>query len=273
MLEVLQKIDTGHRYRILGYKSLYQYAVIALKLSESRAYSFILVSRKAAQIDKLKDAFKKNEITLSKAKRISSVINSQNAEEWLDRAKKLSQRMLERAVVKVNPQMGIQEGTRFIAENTLELKIAITPQTERRLKRAQDLLCQKKNRAVNLEETLREMLTLFLDKNDPVVKASRVLKTAKTTNKSQSTVNSNSKKEALSERTTLQSSLKHQLFLRDQGRCQERDPLSPEGICGDSRWIDSHHIVRVHEGGLNTLENLVLLCRAHHQIEHLRDTR
>src|SRR5262249_29968545 len=43
MLEVLQKIDEKKIYRYMGFRSLFQYATVALGLSESRAYNFIIV--------------------------------------------------------------------------------------------------------------------------------------------------------------------------------------------------------------------------------------
>src|ERR1700683_3458920 len=72
LIEILQKIDQDKIFRFFGYKSLFQYAVVALKLSENRAYTFIVVARKAKNIDKLQSSLKSGELTLSKAKRISS---------------------------------------------------------------------------------------------------------------------------------------------------------------------------------------------------------
>ncbi len=53
--------------------------------------------------------------------------------------------MLESAVAKVNPRSAVEEGTRFIAENTLELKMALSCQAEERFRKAQDILSQKKD--------------------------------------------------------------------------------------------------------------------------------
>ena len=75
LIEILQKIEHEKVYRFLGYKSLIQYAVIGLKLSKDRAYNFITVARKAREVDRLQVALRENKITLSKAKRISSVLN------------------------------------------------------------------------------------------------------------------------------------------------------------------------------------------------------
>jgi predicted HNH restriction endonuclease len=38
--------------------------------------------------------------------------------------------------------------------------------------------------------------------------------------------------------------------------------------CSEKRWLEIHHIMPVAEGGVNELENLALVCRAHHQFLH-----
>ena len=82
MIEILQRIDDQKVYRFLGFKSLFQYATLALKLSESRAYTFILVSRKASKLSKMHEALKTGALGLSQAKRITSVISKDNEEHW-----------------------------------------------------------------------------------------------------------------------------------------------------------------------------------------------
>ncbi len=293
MIEVLQKIDHHKIYRYMGFKSLFQYAVYGLKLSENRAYNFILISRKASKIDRFQQALRESEISLSQARRLSAVVTKTNSEEWIKKAKTLSQRGLERAVAKENPKTLIQEGTRFISENILELKAALGADTERLVSRVQDLLSQTLGRAASWDETLKAMAKLYIERKDPVVKASRCLRksikdqiqgedkeksyegtlsVAKEDSpdetKSQSQVASKdlAQRQAFSRtraaaRTPAPAQLKHQVNLRDKGKCRI------EG-CGDSRWTDMHHLIPVHKGGPNTLENLITLCRSHHQMEH-----
>jgi hypothetical protein len=225
MIEILQKIDEKKVYRMLGYKSLYQYSTIALKLSNGRAYNFIQVARKAAGLNRFQDALRKGEITLSKAKRISSVVNNENEEHWLKLSKSLSQRSLEHAVAKVNPKSSVQEGSHFVSENLLEFRAAISEDTEKMIKRVQDLLCQSKASVASFDETLKEMAKLYLEKNDPVVRAQRVLSkaiknesaTKAIKNVSQSQKDSSQRPEA---RKVLPQKLKNQILVRDLGQCQ-----------------------------------------------------
>lgn len=52
--------------------------------------------------------------------------------------------------------------------------------------------------------------------------------------------------------------LKAELWVRSQGRCEVPD-------CRVATLLDPHHIVKRSQGGADTLDNLVALCRAHHQ--------
>jgi HNH endonuclease len=276
MVEVLQKIDEKKVYRTLGFKSLYQYTTVALRLSPGRAYNFIQVSRKARNLSRFQEALKKGEITLSKAKRVTSVINEENEKEWIDLSKNLSQRNLERAVAKVNPRSSVEEGTRFVSESLLELKAAISLDTDQILKRVQDLLCQSKGGVASMDEAFRAMGQLYLKMNDPVIKAQRVLSKKIKGEHSKQNIQE-IKDQGISEtiknspqrlvnRKPLAQYLKHQVNLRDQGKCQ--DPT-----CEDRRWIDMHHIIPVSQGGQNILENLITLCSGHHALEHLHSWR
>jgi 5-methylcytosine-specific restriction protein A len=38
--------------------------------------------------------------------------------------------------------------------------------------------------------------------------------------------------------------------------------------CAQRRWLHYHHIIPKHQGGPDTLENLITLCSAHHKMEH-----
>jgi predicted restriction endonuclease len=132
------------------------------------------------------------------------------------------------------------------------------------------------------------MAQCYLEKKDPVIRAQRVLsKKIKTErpptsteleprgqphqiflnsqdpDESPSSTSKNKTQETqdLSFRKPIPTDLKHRVYLRDQGQCQKDD-------CHDSRWIDIHHIKPVSQGGLNILENLITLCKAHHHLEH-----
>jgi hypothetical protein len=60
--------------------------------------------------------------------------------------------------------------------------------------------------------------------------------------------------------------LRHALVVRDGG-------CVAEGCDRPPAWTEAHHVVHWAEGGTTALDNLVLLCRAHHRTVHEGDWR
>ena len=59
--------------------------------------------------------------------------------------------------------------------------------------------------------------------------------------------------------------VQRKVYLRDRGRCAY---LAPDGRrCGERAFLEFHHIHPHADGGLPTVENISLRCRAHNQYE------
>jgi 5-methylcytosine-specific restriction endonuclease McrA len=285
MIEALQSVDQNKVHRFLKCKNLTQYAQYLLKLSPHQMY-FITVARKAIRLDKLQLALKNKEISVSQAKRIVSVVDDSNVEEWLTKAKVMTQKQLERAVAKSDPKTLVMEGTRYLDESTLELKAAISESTDQLLRRVQEIESQKKNNHASYDDTLKAMARAYLEKHDPVAKAQRAIakklkqehrvkqkmQRSPEVQKRQKTLSlrrvlsQESNQSVFVKRRPLLAQTKHRVVIRDQDKCQG---LNPDGSpCLDSKWTDIHHIIPISQGGTNTIENLITLCKGHHQLEH-----
>jgi len=59
---------------------------------------------------------------------------------------------------------------------------------------------------------------------------------------------------------------KHEVTLRDGGRCTFTDQNGKR--CAEDKWLASHHIRHVKDGGGNEAGNLVTLCWHHHDLVH-----
>ena len=108
---------------------------------------------------------------------------------------------------------------------------------------------------MSLEETLEAMQEFFLEHKDPVRKAERA------TEKKSAVVPAPKSGGVVSvpRRKPIPASVRHQVFLRDRGKCT---------ICGSTRFPEIHHKREVAHGGADTLANLVTLCSAHHAYDH-----
>lgn len=282
LIEVLEEADKHKVHYKLGFSSLFKYATDGLGLSPEVAYIFINVARKSAQIPALKVELKTGSITVSKAKRISSVINSENQSHWIELAKNSSKRELEKLVAAVNPKELIPEKIDFVhpqneirekvslksvasGDVRVQMQLGISEHLMLRLRRVQDVISQSAKRPVNLEEALAKMVDQFLTRNDPVQKAARQimrgmrLGPGPVDSKLPSSI-------PISGRTSIKAQIRHQIYLKYRGRCAH---TSPDGKrCEERRHLDIHHLVPVSKGGSNDVANLILLCSGHHKGIH-----
>jgi len=281
LVDILQRIDFHRVYLKYGCGSLFEYAVSQLRLSESAAYNFIAVSRKALEVPALKEAIKSQSLSVSKARRITSVITKDNQEKWIPLALELSQRDLEKEVANVNPQVEKPERAKFVKEDRVNLNFHVSEDLYNKIKRIQDLEAQRTSKVVSLEDALKAMAELYLEKKDPVEKATRavakpdscrVKAAAPRSGRYRSIPADSCRVEKAQKpsipfvRQNIPAHLKHQVHLRDKGRCSYTAPNGK--VCTNSRWIQIHHIIPISHGGMNRLENLKTLCSAHHRMMH-----
>jgi hypothetical protein len=250
LVSALQAVESSREFVELGYSSMFTYSVRELGLSESVAYSAISVARKARVVPELHARMAAGAISLSKAKKIASVITLDNQEVWLTKASLLTSHEIEREVALENPKLTVSEQARYVSGSRLELKLGIEEELLRDLRRAQDLVSQSTSKPASYEDTLRAMLAFFLRHKDPLLKAERNLSKPVKTQFSRIVPASN----------------RHRVVARDQGRCQFR--RTDGSRCGAARWVDIHHLEPKNLGGSNEPDNLIVLCRTHHQTAH-----
>jgi len=174
LIMALQTVHAKRVYRKMGYASLFDYAVKALKLPEGNAYAFINVSRKAVQMPMMTKALETGEITVSQAKRVISVMTPETQALWLEKTKTLTQRQLEQEVAKENPKFSIPERIKPVCTDRLRLECGIDEVLENKLERVKAILSQKRSKICSLEETLDAMTDEFLERHDPFERAKRL---------------------------------------------------------------------------------------------------
>lgn len=241
LIEILQQVEEHKVYLTFQCRSLHEYTMRILKLTESVASNFIVVARKAKEVPELKQVIESGALSVSKARKITPILNQSNQEEWLKMAVELPQRKLEQQVAKASPKEATPERLKFVSEERLNLQMGVSEKLSQKLKRAQDLESQRQKKPVSLEETLEALLNIYLDQQDPVQKA-----------------------EKLKNRKNL--SVARHVDLRDQGQCTHKDSKGER--CSERRWLDVHHIIPRSKGGPDTLENLTTLCSGHHRLVH-----
>ena len=127
------------------------------------------------------------------------------------------------------------------------------------IERVKDLVSQSTGKASSFECALEAMATLYLEKKDPVKKAERVLSKPQLSSRRVAKTESKNRKPIVA-------AVKHEIAKRDQGQCAHVDDKGNR--CTQKRWVDTHHIKPVSDGGKDTVDNLVTLCRPHHRFQH-----
>ncbi len=187
LLNIIIELDEKKVFRKMGYASLFQYVVKRLGLSEAMAYNFINVARKTKEVPELKRTIERGELTVCKAKKITSIINNSNQKHWLDLARSESQRKIEREVALAQPHKSISDRSTYVSSSLevvekvqikssspkLKLELGVSEKLMLKLRRAQNLTSQKHRKSVSLETTLEAMVSEFLKKNDPLERAKR----------------------------------------------------------------------------------------------------
>ena len=282
LIEKLQEAERVRLFERFGYSSLSKYAIGEFGISEGQAYLLVSLSKKCSEVPELQKAVSSGELSASKAKRILSVVEK-NPKAWIEKARTLPQRQIEWEVAKENPVAVIQERIKPVCAEAAEFRCKINPKLEKALTRVREVCSQKLNRQATWEEALSCASEVYLQRHDPVVRAQRILakKPMKSTKvlssrivKSQSVPGvpvSKEMKPANFKRVPIPREIEHQVFLRDFGQCQDRNPNGKQ--CPARQWTRIHHIKEVAHGGTNELSNLTTLCDFHHRKLHGFESR
>src|SRR5580700_429971 len=237
LLDTLIEMSERNLFIQMGYLDMFDYLTKALNLSECQSGYFSRVAQRARVIPQFREAVVSGRISLSQGRRVCGMIDQENFEEWINAAESLTQRELEAKVAQKRPRTQVHEGIKPINGDLSEMKVALSDDEEKMLRRVQDLVSQKLKRPASLEDAIREMALCYLEKNDPVKKAERSLALAPSSRTE--TIEPGSHQ--------IKAGLKHRVHLRDGFRCTAKD--SKGNRCETERWLSLHHIKPISLGG------------------------
>lgn len=172
LLKAIIEVDRHKLYEKFDEPFLTPYCIKYLNLSEDVAAMFVRVARKSLQVPELEQAVQAG-LHMSKAKTIASVIDGKNKEQWIEKAQTLSKEKLEREVAAANPSAQKPEKAKPTGPNRIRIEFDVTYEEAEILKRARELMSQKKNKHAQIGETFVGALKDWVDREDPVRKAER----------------------------------------------------------------------------------------------------
>ncbi|MBI1859877.1 MAG: HNH endonuclease [Deltaproteobacteria bacterium] len=178
MIVCFQLVQRACVYLKYEQPSLHLYAVNVLGLSEDQAYHFKRVALKALEIPEILAAVRGG-VSVSKIRRVMSVITPGNQAIWIQRVKTLSQARLEREVARANPKELVKDKLKPLTGELYEVHCSVPVRVRELIERVQDLESKRLRRGADLAQVLEVSLEVYLEKNDPLRRARRAEERAK----------------------------------------------------------------------------------------------
>ena len=261
-----------------GFESLLDFCIKELGYSKPAALRRIGAMRLSREIPELENQINKGEITLSVAAMAQSTFriqerlsksevtdkNFQAVKPLLDvqhkteLLKQLSgqsieeaQKTLFRHFPSVLNEKILADKKKNISDKLCEIKFVADTELQKEIEDVKFLLSHK-NPNMGFAELLKELIQIAKKQIDPRLKKGKVIRREIQTFRSAADLESR----------YIPQEIKKEVWLRDKGCCQFKDPLT-QRICQSRFQLQIEHRIAKALGGSETLENLELLCRNH----------
>lgn len=268
LLLYLMEIDRRGLYDNIGYRSLHEFCISHLKLSENKAWKRTQAIKVIKEHPQLLTMLEKNQISISHIALLSAKITHKNKDIILSNIKNKSKRETEIFLSTIR-----SDGSKIQGEGEIELKFKCKESFLKKLERIKELAISKGSKG-DLSTIIEQMAELYLEKNDPIIKAERAVKKAK--KKTQDTQSSPSPGKELKKtikprkeerKRYIPAHIRHKVMLRDEGRCTAIDQNGNR--CKERSFLEFDHIKMWCHGGENSIDNIRLLCAKHNK-EHAK---
>ena len=248
ILKKLNELHEGRLYAELGYSSLFEYCTRELKYSSDQACRRIAAAKLLRTLPIMSKSVEAGDLTVTHLSKAQTLFNkvelSQNEKvDILKRMENTSNFEAEKIICEINPKKTMNEKVRPVEKNVNELKVFIDDELLLKLKQIKDQTNHE-----NLNETILFLCNDYLKKQEKV----------------KTTVD----KEAVGKNSRyIPTAVKQKIKIRSNQRCEF---VSKNGVrCSSCFKLEYAHIVPYSRGGLNTANNLMLLCKAHNQLDAL----
>ena len=282
----LAEFDTRRLFEGAGYSSLFKYCMAVLRLSEDAVYNRIKAARAARRYPVIVDRLESGALSPTTVRLLAPRLTPENHQELLAAASGKGKQAVEELLARRFPQPDVAARVRKVptrpmtlaaasaaaagvevplvlpmpaaagpvvralAPERYEIRFTASAEVREKLRVAQDLL----GHAIptgDLAQVFDRALTLL------VADLSR-RKFAATARPRRSRGQSDASR-------NIPADVKRRAVARDEHRCAF---VAPNGRrCDERRFLEFHHVVPYATGGLPTVENIQLRCRAHNGYE------
>lgn len=298
LLALLIELENRSLHLTLGYSSMFAYCTCALRLSEQAAFKRITAARAARRYPILLQRLADGELTLSSVRILAPHLTDENVDALIDAARHKSTRRVEQLIAAAQPQPdipasvralpapktsgvdGVTQSPGLLDENCgtapAEAAVLAQPSSPARVPRSvvAPIAPQRYLLKVTVSEethdklqNVRALLRHVIPDGDLAAILDRALtlllqETERT--KWGSARRPRSSRGPSAQGRHVPAAVKRAVSARDDGCCAF---VGPEGRCGETGFLEFHHVVPFSAGGRTDEGNLELRCRAHNQHE------
>lgn len=274
ILHYFREIEARKIHLERGYSSFFDFAVKELGYSAGGAYRRISAMRLLKALPELQEKIESGVLSLSVAAQAQSFfreegkvrkVSVQEKIETVESLLGLSTRECERKLAAISPSSALpKEKSRVVTEELMQIQFLADRDLMGKLEKLKGLLAHRDFDG-SYQGLFRQLADLALKRLVPG-------ESAPAPNESERQSLPPSKPVKLVPPSApkwsrhLPRQVKSAVFLRDSGKCVYRDRKSGR-VCGSSYALEYDHVVPFSMGGETAVENLRLLCSAHHRLE------
>lgn len=289
LIASLAELDARRLYLAEGCSSLFTYCTQVLHLSEHAAYARIEAARAARKFPVILELLSEGAINLTTVGLLAPHLTAGNHRELLEAARHQSKRAVEHLIARLRPQPDVPSSVRKLPQPTAakatparrdepvieaptpagapisastdratvaplaperyKVQFTVSRETYEKLRRVQDLL---RHSVPNGDPAVifDRALTLLLDNLEK--------------KKLSATSRPRASRPAKDRSRHIPAGVKREVWKRDAGRCAF---VGTNGRCGETGFLEFHHVVPYAEGGKPIVDNIELRCRAHNAYE------
>lgn len=244
VLHHLREVERRRLFAELGYKSLHDFATKHLAYSDDQSYRRIAAMRLLKEVPEIEQKITSGEISLSHISLAQNLFNQERKYGGKIFSKEQKQEIFSqistkpiREAERITASMASQhipakpDQIRIVTEEKVELKFQASRSLQDKIEKLKGLLAHKKPN-IQLGELFEQLCDIGLKQLDPGKVA---------TSRKQCGINKNSNAE-----------VRREIFRNAGNKCQN---------CGSTHALQIDHIHPKAKGGLDTKENLRVLCR------------
>ncbi|GMR23331.1 MAG: hypothetical protein BMS9Abin37_1749 [Acidobacteriota bacterium] len=231
----LLEIEERRLHKERGFSSIGDSAMELVGIKPRKAQYLVFIASRLEKLPKIRAAFDSGELSWTKAREITGVATAETEAEWLEKARALSNRDLER---EARRHAGQDSGA--FATVTISMPVEVLAMWNDAYELAERVSGTELEKWQVLEPSLAEFLGTHLPSAAPGEGGEGI---------------------EIDDEKELPYAVRQAVFDRDRWQCKFPG-------CTMRKMLDVHHIVFRSRGGSDDICNLVCLCRVHHGLVH-----